>query len=65
MSEANQELTAKVAELEQKLEFTLSAIAKLVQAMDHLRGDDARFIFEMDLAKHSLNEAGYTENTPS
>ena len=66
MSEENQEnLSAKVAELEKKLDTSLEVIAKLVKALDYMRGDDPRFIFEMDLVKHSLAEAGYSESTPS
>jgi regulator of replication initiation timing len=64
MSEANPEnLTVKVAQLEKKLEATLTVIGKLVQALDYMRDGDARFIFEMDLVKHSLSEAGYTDST--
>lgn len=63
MSEDKPELTAKVEELEKKLDVTLDVISKLVKALDYMRGDDARFIFEMDLVKHSLCEAGYFEST--
>lgn len=64
MSEANPEnLTARVAQLETKLEATLAVIGKLVQALDYMRDGDAKFIFEMDLVKHSLCEAGYTDST--
>lgn len=64
MSEANPEnLTARVAQLETKLEATLTVIGKLVQALDYMRDGDARFIFEMDLVKHSLSEAGYADST--
>ena len=50
MSEANPEnLTVKVAQLEKKLEATLTVIGKLVQALDYMRDGDARFIFEIDL----------------
>lgn len=64
MSEDNPEsLTAKVAELEEKLDFTLNVIGKLVKALDYMRDGDTRFIFEMDLVKHSLCEAGYADST--
>ena len=63
MSEDKPDLTAKVAELEKKLDLTLDVIGKLVKALDYMRGDDARFIFEMDLVKHSLCEAGYLDTT--
>lgn len=63
MSEDNPEnLTAKVAELEEKLDSTLNVIGKLVKALDYMRDGDTRFIFEMDLVKHSLCEAGYTDS---
>lgn len=66
MSEANPEnLTARVAHLEKQLEATLTVIGKLVQALDYMRDGDARFIFEIDLVKHSLCEAGYTESSIS
>lgn len=64
-AENPEDLAAKVAELERKLDASLTAIAKLVKALDHQRGGDARFIFEMDLVKHSLNEAGYSETATS
>ncbi len=64
MSEANPEnLSIRVAQMEKKLEATLTVIGKLVQTLDYLRDGDARFIFEMDLVKHSLSEAGYTESS--
>lgn len=64
MSEDKPEnLTTKVEELEKKLDAALDAIGKLVKALDYMRGGDARFIFEMDLVKHSLCEAGYLEST--
>lgn len=66
MSEENQEhLAAKVAELEKKLDVTLNVISKLIKAMDYMRGGDARFIFEIDLVKHSLCEVGYFESALS
>lgn len=65
MSQEQPDLTAKVEELEKKLDATLEVIAKLVKALDYMRGDDARFIFEMDLVKHSLCEAGYLDATTS
>lgn len=64
MSAENPEnLTAKVSELEKKLDATLDVIGKLVKALDYMRVGDARFIFEMDMVKHSLSEAGYLEST--
>lgn len=65
MSEQPENLTTKVAELEKKLNASLDVISKLVKAIDYMRNDDARFIFEMDLVKHSLCEAGYIESTIS
>lgn len=58
-------LSIKVAELEKKLDISFDIIGKLVKAIDYMRNDDARFIFEMDLVKHSLCEAGYVESTIS
>lgn len=64
MSEEQPEsLSAKVAELESKLDATLDVVGKLVKALDYMRVGDARFIFEMDMVKHSLCEAGYAEST--
>lgn len=64
MSEEKPEsLSAKVAELEKKLDATLDVIGKLVKALDYMRVGDARFIFEMDMVKHSLSEAGYVDST--
>lgn len=66
MSEANSEnLADRVTQLEKKLEVTLNVIGKLVQALDYMKDSDARFIFEIDLVKHSLCEAGYTERLTS
>lgn len=66
MSEENQEnLSVKVAELEVRLNASLNVIGKLVKALDYMRSGDARFIFEIDLVKHSLCEAGYAESTTS
>lgn len=65
MSEQPANLTIKVAELERKLNASFDAISKLVKAIDYMRNDDARFIFEMDLVKHSLCEVGYVESTIS
>lgn len=65
MSEQPENLTTKVAELEKKLNASLDVISKLVKAIDYMRNDDAKFIFEMDLIKHSLCEAGYVESTIS
>lgn len=65
MSEQPENLTTKVAELEKKLNASFDVISKLVQAIDYMRNDDARFIFEMDLVKHFLCEAGYIESTIS
>ncbi len=61
MSQEQPELAAKVEELEKKLDDTLNVIGKLVKTLDHMRTGDDRFIFEMDLVKHSLIEAGYEE----
>lgn len=64
MNQANPEnLTARIAQMETKLEATLTVLGKLVQALDYMRDGDARFIFEIDLVKHSLSEAGYTDST--
>jgi hypothetical protein len=65
MSEQPENLTTKVAELEKKLNASFDVISKLVKAIDYMRNDDAKFIFEMDLVKHSLCEAGYLESTIS
>lgn len=65
MSEQPENLTTKVAELERKLNASFDVISKLVKAIDYMRNDDAKFIFEMDLVKHSLCEAGYVESTIS
>ncbi|MBW4637149.1 MAG: hypothetical protein KME05_02745 [Gloeocapsa sp. UFS-A4-WI-NPMV-4B04] len=65
MSEQPENLAVKVAELEKKLNASFDVISKLVKAIDYMRNDDARFIFEMDLVKHSLCEAGYVESTIS
>ena len=65
MIEQPEILTIKVAELEKKLNASLDVIGKLVKAIDYMRNDDAKFIFEMDLVKHSLCEAGYIESTIS
>ncbi|PPS44931.1 hypothetical protein [Chroococcidiopsis sp. TS-821] len=61
---SEQELVARVAELEEKLDTTLKVVSKLVSALDSMRRGDPKFIFEMDLVKHSLCEAGYFENKP-
>lgn len=65
MSEQPENLTIKVTELEKKLNASFDVISKLVKAIDYMRNDDAKFIFEMDLVKHSLCEAGYVESTIS
>jgi len=65
MSEQPENLTIKVAELEKKLNASFDVIGKLVKAIDYMRNDDAKFIFEMDLVKHSLCKAGYVESTIS
>ena len=65
MIEQPEILTIKVAELEKKLNASFDVISKLVKAIDYMRNDDAKFIFEMDLVKHSLCEAGYIESTIS
>lgn len=63
MHQENQaDLHTKVAELEQKLNTSLDIIGKLVKAVDYMRCSDTRFIFEMDLVKHSLCEAGYIDD---
>lgn len=63
MSEDKPEnLTAKVVELETRLDATLDVIGKLVKALNYMRDGDTRFIFEIDLVKHSLCEAGYAES---
>lgn len=59
MSENSENLAAKVTQLEKKLDASFDVIAKLVKALDYMREGDERFIFEMDLVKHSLAEAGY------
>ena len=64
MYQENQDdLRTRVAELEQKLDTSLHIISKLVKAVDYMRCSDSRFIFEMDLVKHSLCEAGYTDDS--
>lgn len=60
---SEQELVA-IAQLEQKLDATLQVVSKLVSALDSMRSGDPKFIFEMDLVKHSLCEMGYFENEP-
>lgn len=54
-----------VVELEKKLDATLDVVGRLVKALDYMRSDDARFIFEMDLVKHCLYEPGYLEGSES
>lgn len=61
---SEQDLVARVAELEEKLDATLKVVSKLVTALDSMRSGDPKFIFEMDLVKHSLCETGYFENKP-
>ncbi len=56
-----QDLITKVAELETRLEASLDAIAHLVKAVEYLRVNDSQGIFDLDLAKHALNEAGYQD----
>ncbi|HEY9892737.1 MAG TPA: hypothetical protein V6D37_13235 [Candidatus Sericytochromatia bacterium] len=64
MSEpTSQDLKAKVEELETRLEASLDAIAHLVKAVEYLRANDSQGIFDLDLAKHALNEAGYEDET--
>lgn len=64
MSEENLDnLTAKVTELEGKLDATLEVVGRLVKALDYMRTSAARFIFEMDLVKHALCEAGYADTS--
>ncbi|MEO8892665.1 MAG: hypothetical protein ABI417_14200 [Coleofasciculaceae cyanobacterium] len=57
------ELKAKVEELETRLAASLNAIAHLVKAVEYLRTNDSQGIFDLDLAKHALNEAGYEDDT--
>jgi len=61
---SEQDLVARVAELEERLDATLKVVSKLVTALDSMRSGDPKFIFEMDLVKHSLCETGYFENKP-
>lgn len=61
MTEQPENLTIRVTELEKRLDASFDVISKLVKAIDYMRNDDAKFIFEMDLVKHSLCEAGYVE----
>lgn len=56
-----QDLSEKVRELETRLEASLDAIAHLVKAIEYLRANDTQGIFDLDLAKHALNEAGYQD----
>ena len=56
-----QDLTTKVKELETRLAASLDAIAHLVKAVEYLRANDSQGIFDLDLAKHALNEAGYED----
>ncbi|HEY9820455.1 MAG TPA: hypothetical protein V6D35_06705 [Candidatus Sericytochromatia bacterium] len=66
MSETTpQDLNTKVEELETKLKASLDAIAHLVKAVEYLRSNDSQGIFDLDLAKHALNEAGYEDDTLS
>jgi hypothetical protein len=58
-----QDLKAKVAELETRLAASLDAIAHLVKAVEYIRANDSQGIFDLDLAKHALNEAGYEDDT--
>lgn len=58
-----QELKAKVEELETRLVASLDAIAHLVKAVEYIRANDSQGIFDLDLAKHALNEAGYKDET--
>lgn len=60
----DQELGDRVTQLEEKLDATLKVVSKLVTALDSMRSGDPKFIFEMDLVKHSLSENGYFENKP-
>lgn len=66
MSEqTQQDLITKVQELEARLEASLDAIAHLVKALEYLRMNDSQGIFDLDLAKHALNEAGYQDALPT
>lgn len=58
-----QDLKAKVEELETRLAASLDAIAHLVKAVEYIRANDSQGIFDLDLAKHALNEAGYEDDT--
>lgn len=60
-TEQPENLSIKVAELEKKLNASLDVISKLVNAIDYMRNNDPKFIFEIDLVKHSLCEAGYVD----
>ncbi len=65
MSEQTQDdLLNKVEELETRLAASLDAIAHLVKAIEYLRANDSQGIFDLDLAKHALNEAGYEDVVP-
>lgn len=63
MSENSENIAAKVTQLEKKLDASFDVIAKLVKALDYMREGDDRFIFEIDLVKHSLAEAGYQDTS--
>ncbi|MBW4648229.1 MAG: hypothetical protein KME06_05960 [Kastovskya adunca ATA6-11-RM4] len=66
MSDQNhQELIDRVIELETKFTASLDAIAHLLKAVDHLRANDTQGVFDLDLARHALNEAGYQEIDPA
>ncbi len=60
-TEQPENLSIKVAELEKKLDISFDVIGKLVNAIDYMRNNDPKFIFEIDLVKHSLCEAGYVD----
>jgi len=60
-TEQPENLSIKVAELEKKLDISFDVIGKLVKAIDYMRNNDPKFIFEIDLVKHSLCEAGYVD----
>jgi hypothetical protein len=56
---------SKSCSTRKKLDATIDVVGRLVKVLDYMRSDDARFIFEMDLVKHSLCEAGYTQKSAS
>lgn len=62
MSEpTQQDMMAKITQLETKLDASLDAIAHLVKVVESLRANESEGVFDLDLAKHALNEAGYED----